>query len=428
MAYYPSASPAVPSPRPPSAIGVGDVPPMQPWHRRRGVRVAVGIVAAGVIAFAGLLIFGFVGYQLGPMAFLLAAGAAILPVPILVFCFWWLDRYEPEPWHHLAFAFGWGACVATAASLLLNTTGDAVFQGIGGPESAAAVFVAPPVEEFFKALPLFLLLGLTILGLRQINGVIDGIVYAGMSAVGFAFTENILYFGAAYVEAAADGQGIPALIAIFVLRGVLSPFAHPLFTCMTGIGVGIAALHRQAWVRILAPLGGLLLAIGLHATWNLLASSGDGTVILAGYALFMVPVFIMMVVAAIVLRRREARVVSRALPAYINAGWFNPQEVASLGTMAGRRAARRWARSLAGGMGAKAMSDYQAASMKLAMLRDGLIRGIAGSDYADEEKTLLQTIGARRLYVMQNSRHRPVGPGWAANQPAYQPGYGPGRV
>ncbi len=427
MAYYPTAPPGVPPPRPPGAIGIGDVPPMLPWHRRRGVQLTVGATAIGVIAIAGLLIYGFVGYSLGPTAFLLAAAAAVVPVPILVACFWWLDRYEPEPWQYLAFAFGWGACVATAASLLLNSTGGAVVNRIGGPASATAVFVAPPVEEFFKALPLFLLLGLTIFGRRQINGVVDGIVYAGMSAVGFAFTENILYFGAAYAAGAKDGKGLTGLIAIFVLRGVLSPFAHPLFTCMTGIGVGIAALHRQLWVRILAPLGGLVLAIGLHATWNLLASTGDLPVILGGYALFMVPIFAAMVVAAILLRNREARIVSRTLPAYVAAGWFNPQEVASLGTIAGRRAARQWARTLAGGMGGKAMADYQGASMKLAMLRDGLIRGIAGSDYADEERTLLQTIGARRLYVMQHAR-RPAAPGWAGNQPVYRPDFGPGPL
>ena len=32
----------------------------------------------------------------------------------------------------------------------------------------------------------------------ELDGVLDGIVYAGMVGIGFAFTENILYLAAAY--------------------------------------------------------------------------------------------------------------------------------------------------------------------------------------------------------------------------------------
>jgi protease PrsW len=50
---------------------------------------------------------------------------------------------------------------------------------------------------------------------------------------------------------------------------VLSPWVHPLYTSMTGIGFGIARESSRAWVRMLAPLGGLACGIVLHAIWNL---------------------------------------------------------------------------------------------------------------------------------------------------------------
>ena len=71
-----------------------------------------------------------------------------------------------------------------------------------------------------------LLFGLLWWRRREFDGVIDGIVYAELVAAGFAFTENILYFGRAFVPGGlASEQG--GVLIVFVLRGLLSPFAHP---------------------------------------------------------------------------------------------------------------------------------------------------------------------------------------------------------
>jgi len=401
MTYPMTPQPAVPGPSP-GYLGTVPIRPVVPWHRRPMVRIGLSTVAVGVIALGGLIMLLVLGSALGIWALILAAAAALLPLPLLILCFVWLDRYEPEPWHYLAFAFAWGACVATAAAYFVNTLGDAIVRSFVGEDSTlAAVIIAPPVEETFKALPLFLLLILTYFGRRHINGVVDGIVYAGLSAVGFAFTENILYFGAQYVEKSSEGtsgDGLVALFWIFVLRGVFSPFAHPLFTCLTGIGVGIAVRSRNNVMRIVAPVGGLLLAVALHGTWNLLASSQDLGIIAVGYLVIMLPAFIGMVAVAVWVRSHEAKVVGTVLPAYVATGWLTPQEVAGLSTMSARRNARSWARQIAGPTGAKAMEDYQFAATKLAILRDGLLRGLtrAGQDYAEQERELLNTLAARR--------------------------------
>jgi hypothetical protein len=205
---------------------------------------------------------------------------------------------------------------------------------------------------------------------------------------------------------------------------VFSPFAHPLFTSMTGVGVGLAARSPKKWVRVVAPIGGYALAITLHGTWNLLASSQDFGVILAGYTLIMLPALAVMLTVAIVLRSREAKVVGRVLPVYAHVGWFTGQEIAALATISTRRAGRQWARRIAGPMGAKAMSDYQFAASKLAIIRDSLARGVGERGFNEEERQLLSTVDARRRFIIDNAQpgaHMP----WATQYPAGgYPNYG----
>ena len=98
----------------------------------------------------------------------------------------------------------------------------------------------------------------------------DGFVYAGMVGIGFAFTENILYLGTALLETGGEG-----LVATFVLRGVVSPFAHPLFTAATGLGL-VFATRRTGAARYLVALAGLAVAILLHGTWNAMAGGLGG--------------------------------------------------------------------------------------------------------------------------------------------------------
>ena len=100
---------------------------------------------------------------------------------------------------------------------------------------------------------------------------LDGIVYAGMVGVGFAFTENILYLAAAYDGTDGLGPGgTTALTATFVVRCLISPFAHPFFTAFIGIGVGVAIASRRTWVRLLAPVGRPGAAALLHGAVELL--------------------------------------------------------------------------------------------------------------------------------------------------------------
>ncbi len=179
---------------------------------------------------------------------MLATGLAALPVGPLVGCYLWLDRYEPEPKWLLAFGLLWGGFVATGAALLLQGLGG-WFVGFTDDQSLA--IVAPITEEASKGLFLFLLLWWR---RAELDGILDGIVYAGMVGIGFAFIENILYLAAAYNGTDGMGPGgTGAITGVFVIRCLFSPFAHPLFTTFIGIGVGLAVSSPRRSVRILAP-------------------------------------------------------------------------------------------------------------------------------------------------------------------------------
>jgi protease PrsW len=404
----------------PPPIGLS-APPVEPGAKtgrsnlaRVLVLTGAGVVIAGC-AIAMLLILGF---NLGVEALLIGLVAAILPVPILVACFLWLDRYEPEPPWFLAIAFGWGAAPATLTALGVNTFGSWVFNQVGLPESLVAVTVAPFIEETMKALGPILLL---VLSRREFSGITDGIVYCGLSAVGFAMVENILYLGghgfAAGNEEYGPATGLYAVFAIFLARILFTGFAHPLFTSMTGIGLGIAARSAERRVRWAAPIAGLLVAMILHGTWNLMSllavDQEEPLIMLYGYVGLMMPIFFGVVGLAIWLRAWEGRLTERVLPQYVRAGWLSPPEVAALGSLGRRHSARRWARRVGGDAGLKAMREFQVAATRLALLRDGLQRGLDSkpeqlAQAVAEERRLVEAIAAQRRAFVGRDPQTPV--------------------
>ena len=384
MSYVPSGEmPQSPMPLPP--------PPARFSWRRFGL--LAGIIL--LLAAGGTILLLVVGTNVGVGPLLVGIGTAVIPVPVLVACFLWLDRYEPEPTRFLAFCFGWGACVATAVALGVNTGASVLFDRWGLPDELVSTVVAPVIEETMKMLgPLLLLL----FRKRHFNGIVDGIVYCGLSATGFAMAENILYMSGVYVSGEREGGaavGALSLAMLFVVRILMSGFAHPLFTSMTGVGLGIAARTGRRWVRFAAPVGMLLVAMVLHGSWNLLAGFG-GRVLAVGYVSVMVPIFLTAVGGAIWIRAWEARLVAKVLPDYVSAGWLTAPEVASLVTYGRRASARVWARRILGDRGATARRAYQFTATRLAMLRDGLLRGRAAPDYQREEYALLQALTAHR--------------------------------
>jgi protease PrsW len=388
----------------------------------RNRRLLIGVLIAVIMAIAGLTIFGIVYKQTGSAGFVWGTGLAFIPVIVSAALYLWLDRYEPEPAKLVAFAFCWGAFIATLVALFINTEAAHLLGETRGGGARAAVFVAPPVEEFAKGMVILLL---ALVRRKEFDGIIDGLVYAGMVGIGFAFTENVLYIGRIYqaaAEAGGDQEGLRSSLALFILRCVISPFAHPLFTSFTAIGIGIAVRHRSTLVRFLAPITGYLCAVLAHSLWNGFATLLPPGGFLLFYLLLMVPVFIGMVVFALVMRSRESQMIASRLYDYVRFGWILPHDVPFVATLRGRRALRQHAKRT-GPDGEAAAKYFQRTATELAYLRDKIVRQVIGGDALQTEKQLLDELRQRRPGVPF-----PPMPAYAApsvGTPAGPTGYGP---
>ena len=373
----------------PVVVGATAAPnPTNPTARPRLRTVLVyGLVVVGFLLSAAALALEFES-GLGVQVTVLAALFAALPLLVVVPLFLWLDRYEAEPARLLVFAFAWGAVCAAAGALVLNTGFLLAIAQAGSPdpEAVAAVVSAPIVEEGLKGLGVLLVI---LLRRKEFGGVVDGIVYGGLVGAGFAFSENILYLGRAYVEVGDQG-----LTQVFILRCLMGPFAHPLFTACTGIGLGLAvAVMRSPWSRVAIALVGYVCAVLLHAIWNLSAITGH---IIGVYLMFQVPLFLAFLGLIIGLRVHEGRVVRRYLSQYADAGWLSYDEVAMLSSLPHRRSARAWAKQYRGAGGEHAMRAFQDTASDLALLRSRIVRGSAEKDAAQHERVLLDSLGANR--------------------------------
>ncbi|BBC34452.1 putative membrane protein [Streptomyces graminofaciens] len=367
------------------------------WWQRKTVKYGALIA---LLALSGLVILALVREQTGTEGFLVGLGLAVLPVPLLIAAFRWLDRVEPGPWRNFVFAFAWGACAAALIAIVANSFATRwIAIATADPSSAdtlGSTVIAPVVEETAKAAAVLLIF---LFRRRDFTGLVDGVVIAGVTATGFAFTENILYLGTAFGtdQLSGDSWLDSVTAATFFVRIVMSPFAHPLFTVLTGIGFGIAALsaERHRVRRVLLPLGGLLLAMGMHAIWNGAATFG-GYGFFAVYAAFMVPMFGLLTWLVIWTRQRELRTVREELPAYAAAGWLTPPEPFVLGSMRARRIAREYASHQFGRPGARSVAEYEAYATSLAFLRHRGRQGRAGSDFVLRERQLLFELWRRR--------------------------------
>ena len=201
----------------------------------------------------------------------------------------------------------------------------------------------------------------------------------------FAMTENIQYYGMALSKGGSD-----AASATFVLRGMMSPFSHPLFTCMTGIGLGWAAQSNRWLVKIFAPWLGLGLAMTLHAIWNLSATIQFEAWFLT-YLFFMAPCGLGVGLVLFFALRREGNLLRTHLVGEMTASQL--KSVSSVWGRIGFSLGKLFRKGPAGWLAAE---RYLQVASELAFWRNRQERGFAGD--ASEEAELvaeLQSLQAR---------------------------------
>ena len=357
--------------------------------RVSAIKIVVAIIALMFALLLALIVLLLIGAETGLVELIIGMICATLPVPIYVMLLLWIDRYEAEPLWMLATTFLWGALIAVFIALIFNTGIQVIAAVASNSEevgaTVGAVISAPIVEESAKAL---ILLILFFWKKDEFDGIVDGIVYAGMVGLGFAMTENILYYGRAIQK------GPEFLTVVLILRGMAAPFSHPLFTSMTGIGLGWSRQSQKTFTKVMAPLLGFILAMLMHAAWNGSAVFGGGLGFFVTYFMVMGPAFIVTLMVIYFSLRREGRIVQEFLYLDYQKGLFNQHEYERLCTIRGRMGMSWHAFWSHGFSGWRLQRRCNQMASELAFHRSRVARGIRRSpqDAAEREQLYLSTV------------------------------------
>ncbi|QCR19635.1 PrsW family intramembrane metalloprotease [Agrococcus sp. SGAir0287] len=424
----PPQTPQQPGYQPPVQQGAPQqqIPPMPALSKPPATGLVLGIVGVAALAIMSVVTLLMLAVVFGLGAAVPIAGfLGLFPLGFVVWALLGLDRWEPEPRIALWLSVLWGGTMAVLLTLALNelvlqplfafpilstpVLADAIYGilapafpalrdlvELGGYSTADAVYQfygpviqAPFTEELWKAIPVVVMF---LFVRRHFDGPIDGFVIAGFSAAGFAFTENILYFGRELSEA-GDAS------FIFFLRGIMSPLAHVIFTAVgVGLALGFAARRSsRLWILVALPVG-LGVSMFLHALWNSASFWVPAGMLgfFIYYGLVQVPICIGALLLVVMLRRFEARLTRLRLDEYAQAGWFSHEEARLLSSSDGRLSLTQWARRK--GIG-KAMQAYIRIATRLAANRQRAIIGREKLRPVADEARLLGDVSALRSYM-----------------------------
>ncbi len=180
--------------------------------------------------------------------------AAVVPVFIIIFYIYLKDKYEKEPKRLLLYTFLLGAIVSIVITTILYLIFD-FFLPLPDDFSIQqqfikAFFVVALTEEFSK----YVIIRYYAQPKTAFNEPFDGIVYAVMVSLGFAFafTENIMYVFQGGYEVA-------------LIRAFTAVPAHATFGILMGYFMGKAKFNGK---RIPDNLLGLSLAILFHGAYD----------------------------------------------------------------------------------------------------------------------------------------------------------------
>lgn len=363
-----------------------DVDPL----RQRGRRLLVILVWITAVVGAAFAVFlASTSGSVGGAS--LAIAYALIPLPVALLMYWWLDRVEPEPFRYKAAAFVWGAVIAVAIALPLEIG----MSRLGMSEDWLVALGAPLAEELAKGL----FVVLTLVRLRRIiDGVLDGLVVSGLVALGFAAMENVGYYAVSYLGIEdVPYSAAEMATATFVIRGLFSPFAHPLFTAAIGIAMGLAVARSSRAKRAGLLAIGYVVSVGLHALWNGSIVIGGGVGFLLAY-LVLAALLLTLAVVAVVLRGRQLTVLQRALDDIARRGWIHPAEVPWLVRFPRRRQARAFAARY-GPAEVDATRRYQRLATEVAFLHDAVMTGRSKPEGPERTYALLDRMWHLRPFL-----------------------------
>jgi len=245
--------------------------------------------------------------------------------------------------------------------------------------------------------------GMVVFLRKEFDGIVDGIIYGTFAGIGFAATENVIYYARYH-----DSLDAAGLNNIFVMRGLLTPWLHPLFTSMTGIGFGLGREKGTTAAKVGYPIFGYLVGVLLHAWWNgmpqvagILSNSADVAGFMSLLNLFIGGLMALSFFAMVVwLVRRKGDTIKKFLEDEVLIGTITKEEFDLITSWGGRARARLSWRGKAG-------ADFVAAGARLALSKWHTARAMKGQKRtisADFVVPLRQDLARHRQQMMARSR------------------------
>ena len=271
------------------------------------------------------------------MGFNLAFFFGFVPAFFYAGIIYWLDRYEKEPIKLLVGVFLWGALVAAGGAFVINSVLEEGVFIFTASESAADLttgsLIAPIIEETLKGAAVLIIFWMAH---NEFDSILDGIVYAAITALGFAATENVYYiYTYGYVE---DGLG--GLFILAFIRIILVGWQHPFYTAFIGIGLAKARLSRNWTAKLLFVALGWAAAMGMHSLHNTLSyfvGSSGGLLLTTAVDW---TGWLGMLIFIIYMINREKNLLSRYLTEEVQYGTLFPQQFSTALSPARRYRAR----------------------------------------------------------------------------------------
>jgi protease PrsW len=218
------------------------------WSRRPWLRMFLGGLGLWVAAVA----VTFVTQNANLVPTIILLGSFLVPVTFVTYAFAHADEVVTAQRILTAFVYG-GVLGVLGASLL-----EAEF--LTSPSAGTYLYVGL-IEEAVKLAALWLLA-------RRLPRYTmrDGIVLGATVGFGFAALESAGYaFNALFTT---SGLSLSNLVETEVLRGILTPVGHGLWTAILG-GALFGAAARRGRLRPTGSLFGFyLLVAGLHGLWD----------------------------------------------------------------------------------------------------------------------------------------------------------------
>lgn len=367
-----------------------------------------------------VLLTALSGGLTGLLASPLIVGAALVPNIAIACAIPRLQRFQRTHRYVLIGAFLAGAIVAIPPALVINTT---LFLPIELSMSNLLNIIGYGmipgiVEEGIKGLIVLVIF-------RQFRDElytpVDGIVIGALVGLGFAMTEDITYF-----FQSLGGGAIGLAITLFLRLG-LGWMNHSVFTAIIGLAFGYARMGPPGRRRWLIPVGGYIVAAGLHNTFDLLATVLGDLVPggLLGLLLTIVPLYgltwtALAILAFLIVRgwHSEADLIRAELQDEVASGTVTAEEYSTLPRPAARRQALA-AAAQGGGKPARALRDrlFQFQLMLALQKRLRAFGDRPKVPHLHSEEALRERIAGLRLRIVGGPVPQVAAPGGFAPPP-----------